>query len=169
MIQLLRTRVKTILGLAIALVVLVNAGPAEATTQFGPIGTKVGHLDVPALGISRDVYEWGCRTGTLPNQVYHWACAGQGNIFLLGHAASVFKPIYEARRHGTLTLGMRLYWTSKTGVRSSFRLTRIAVVRLSNIYSASHYWIFNGASPAVVTLVTCYGYHDSKRIVARFT
>jgi hypothetical protein len=64
---------------------------------------------------------------------------------------------------------MRLYWTSLNGVRSSFKLTRVATVRLSRIYSASHYWIFNGYSPTVVTLVTCYGYHDSKRIVARFT
>lgn len=146
-----------------------RSAPAAPQAPYGDTGTKVGHLEVPALGINRDVFEWGCRGGDLPNRVYHWGCPPDGNIFLLGHAASVFRPLYRAKRNNTLALGMRLYYTSRGGARTRYMLTRLATLMVADVYTEANGWIFADYQPAVVTMVTCWGPNNNQRIIARFT
>ena len=140
--------------------------PATDGQSHGP----VGRLRIPALGIDRNVYDWGCRGGKLPNKVYRWTCSGENNTFLLGHAASVFQPLYRAAHRHNLTKGMTLKYSTATDVEHTYQLVYHAVIPLRRFWPPlpRYYWLFNSSSPPVVTLVTCYGPHDRSRLVARF-
>ena len=49
------------------------------------------------------------------NRVYRWGCAGRNNIYLFGHAYSVFKPLHDAYVRGRLRKGMKLYYANGDG------------------------------------------------------
>lgn len=52
---------------------------------------------IPALGIRRSTSFFSCSSTAYPgNRVYRWGCAGRNNIYLFGHAHSVFKPLHDA-------------------------------------------------------------------------
>lgn len=129
----------------------------------------IGRVRVPALGIDRAVYYWGCHGGTLPNRVYRWTCSGAGNTFLLGHAASVFAPLYRAQQHHALRRGTTLTYAAG-GVEQTYRLVYSAVIPLRDFWPPlpRYYWLFNSSNPPVMTLVTCFGAHSRSRLIARF-
>ena len=55
------------------------------------------HVWIPALGISRSISSYSCgRSSALANLVYRWGCAGTNNVYLIGHAWGVFKPLHDA-------------------------------------------------------------------------
>ena len=66
------------------------------------------HVWIPALGIDRSVSWYACSSSFYPgNRVYRWGCAGTNNIYLFGHAHSVFKALHDAYVRGRLKKGMK--------------------------------------------------------------
>ena len=49
------------------------------------------------------------------NRVYRWGCAGSNNVYLFGHAHSVFKPLHDAYVRGRLAKGMKVYYADANG------------------------------------------------------
>ena len=61
------------------------------------------HVWIPALGVNRSVSCFSCSSSAYPgNRVYRWGCAGGNNVYLFGHAHSVFKPLHDAYVRGRL-------------------------------------------------------------------
>ena len=64
---------------------------------------------MPALKVDKAVSWYACSNSAYPgNRVYRWGCAGDNNIYLFGHASSVFKPLHDAYVRGRLRKGMTL-------------------------------------------------------------
>ena len=77
---------------------------------------------MPALGIDRSISFYACSNGSYPgNRVYRWGCAGANNVYLFGHAHSVFKPLHDAYVRGRLAKGMTLYYADGDGRRPRLR------------------------------------------------
>ena len=74
------------------------------------------HVWIPALGIDRSVSCYACSSSYYPgNRVYRWGCAGRNNVYLFGHAHSVFKPLHDAYVRGRLRKGMKVYYAESHG------------------------------------------------------
>ncbi len=81
-------------------------------------GTYAGrnHVWIPALGIDRSVNFFSCTSSAYPGDVvYRWGCAGSNNVYLFGHAHSVFKPLHDAYVRGTLRKGMQVIYADGAG------------------------------------------------------
>ena len=75
------------------------------------------HVWIPALGINRSVTGFACSSQAYPgNRVYRWGCAGGNNVYLFGHAHSVFKALHDAYVSGRLRKGMAVYYAGGDGV-----------------------------------------------------
>ncbi len=71
----------------------------------------------PGLGVSRSISFFACTSKAYPgDRVYRWGCAGSNNVYLFGHAHSVFKPLHDAYVTGRLRKGMVLYYAGNDGV-----------------------------------------------------
>ena len=79
-------------------------GSAGSGGSRGPSSYKGrNHVWIPALGINRSVSFFSCSSSAYPgNRVYRWGCAGTNNVYLFGHAHSVFKPLHDAYVRGRL-------------------------------------------------------------------
>ena len=67
--------------------------------------------------MNRSVTGFACSSQAYPgNRVYRWGCAGGNNVYLFGHAHSVFKPLHDAYVSGRLRKGMAVYYAGNDGV-----------------------------------------------------
>jgi hypothetical protein len=134
--------------------------PKRHTT---PQAVVRNHLWVPALGINRSVSWFPCSRSTAPgNYVYRWGCAGHNNVYLLGHAYGVFKPLHDAYLSGRLRVGMVAMYADGNGHITRYRLTGWHVVSPLDIS-------WSGAtSTPVMTLQTCIGANSAYRLDVRF-
>ena len=74
------------------------------------------HFWFPAIGLSRSVSAYSCgRKSALANIVYRWGCGGTNNVYLMGHAWGVFKPLHDAYVSGRLHAGMKAYYADGSG------------------------------------------------------
>ena len=88
---------------------IVAKGSATSGSAAGLSGRN--HVWMPALGIRRRSRSSRARSSAYPgNRVYRWGCAGRNNVYLFGHAYSVFKPLHDAYVRGRLKKGMKLYY-----------------------------------------------------------
>lgn len=111
------------------------------------------HFWMPALGISRQVYTFACTRKREPdNYVYRWGCAGSNNVYLLGHAWGVFKPLHDAYLRGRLKVGMIAIYADGNGRIRQYRITTWRVV--SPIDSG---WAIASQPVPSMTLQTCVG------------
>ncbi len=151
---------------ALLIALLVGSGGAPATAHTGR------HLWIPMLGIDEPAYAWPCAGGTLPNHVYSWGCSGHNNLYLLGHAWGVFKPVHDAYDAGTLTKGMVLRLRTWAGKVLTFRLAWVRKVHSrdlgTDMWGPGKTWAWNATARRVVTLQTCWGRHSQDRIIVRF-
>jgi hypothetical protein len=131
---------------------------------------RVGTFRFPAIGLSRAVYRWGCRGGTLPNLVVRWDCAGRNNTYLLGHAWGVFAPLAKARRDGRLRVGQAAYLTDTAGVTRRYELGWIKIVRSTYVWHgySGEVWAWNATYRRAITLQTCWGAGSAYRLIVRF-
>ncbi len=139
-------------------------GPTKPSKPAKPAKPVVrNHLWIPALGISRGYSWYACgRTTELANIVYRWGCAGRNNVYLMGHAWGVFKPLHDAYLAGTLRKGMVAYWADSLGRVHRFRVTAWQVVKPSVTAWAT------AAQPTLsMTLQTCMGGHSQYRLDVR--
>jgi hypothetical protein len=129
--------------------------PVKAPTVKAAPTTYAGrnHFWFPALKISRPVYTFECTRKREPaNYVYRWGCAGKNNVYLLGHAWGVFKPLHDAYLAGRLKVGMVAYYADSNGRVRKYKVTTWRVVNPVD----SHWAIADQPVPSM-TLQTCVG------------
>jgi hypothetical protein len=122
------------------------------------------HVWIPALGINRSVSSFPCARSRPPdNYVYRWGCAGTNNVYLLGHAYSVFKPLHDAYVGGRLKKGMKVFYADGSGHVRTYSVIWWKVTPPTS--SAS--WAWAAQSRPSMTLQTCLGAHSEYRLVVR--
>jgi sortase family protein len=123
------------------------------------------HVWIPALGISRSTTGYSCSSSFYPgNRVYRWGCAGRNNVYLFGHAHSVFKPLHDAYVRGGLRKGMKVYYADGAG---KVRTYAVRWWRLTT--PANGAWAYAGQSRPSLTLQTCVGAQSQYRLIVRLT
>ena len=128
-------------------------------------GTMRGrnHVWIPALGIDKSVSGYACSSSYYPgNRVYRWGCAGSNNVYLFGHAHSVFKPLHDAYVRGKLRKGMKVYYAGGDGKVSTYA---VSWWRVTTPEKGS--WAFAGQSRPSLTLQTCVGARSQYRLIVR--
>ena len=121
------------------------------------------HLWIPALGISRSITFYSCSSSFYPgNRVYRWGCAGSNNVYLFGHASSVFKALHDAYVRGRLSKGMKLYYANATGKVSTYAVSWWKLTTPDN-----GAWAYAGQSTPSLTLQTCVGAQSQYRLIVR--
>jgi hypothetical protein len=118
----------------------------------------------PALGINRPVYFFPCSSNAYPgNVVYRWGCAGSNNVYLFGHAHSVFKPLHDAYVNGRLRKGMKVSYADSKGKVRTYKLMWWKVTTPTKGGFA-----FAAQSRPSLTLQTCVGAKSQYRLIVRF-
>ena len=143
---------------------LVSAGPAATRTVRQSSYHGRNHVWIPGLRINRSVRSFPCSRSRPPdNYVYRWGCAGRNNIYLLGHAYSVFKPLHDAYVGGRLRKGLKVIYADGAGRVHTYSVIWWRVVRPTT--SAS--WAWAAQSRPSMTLQTCLGAHSEYRLMVR--
>ena len=141
------------------------ARKAAAPRASAPAFTGRNHVWMPALRINRSVSFFSCSNGAYPgNRVYRWGCAGSNNVYLFGHASSVFRPLHDAYVRGHLRKGMALYYANAAGTVSRYAVSwwRVTTPDRGEFAYASQ------ARPTL-TLQTCLGSRSQYRLIVRLT
>jgi hypothetical protein len=121
------------------------------------------HLWIPALGIDRSVSFFSCSSSAYPgNRVYRWGCAGSNNVYLFGHAYSVFKPLHDAYVRGRLSKGMKVTYADGNGKISTYA---VSWWKLTTPDKGA--WAYAGQSRPSLTLQTCVGAKSQYRLIVR--
>jgi hypothetical protein len=122
------------------------------------------HVWIPALGVSRSISFFSCTRSAPPdNYVYRWGCAGANNVYLLGHAYGVFKPLHDAYVSGRLRAGMRVYYADGSGTTRVYAVRWWKVVRPTTDAS----WAWAPQATPSMTLQTCVGADSAYRLIVR--
>ncbi len=122
------------------------------------------HVWIPSLGVSRPVAWFPCsRTSDPANYVYRWGCAGANNVYLLGHAWGVFKPLHDAYYNGRLRTGMKVVYADGSSRVHTFSVIWWKVVAPTTAAS----WAWAAQSRPSMTLQTCVGSGGSYRLMVR--
>jgi hypothetical protein len=118
---------------------------------------------IPSLGIRRSVSFFSCSSSAYPgNRVYRWGCAGGNNVYLFGHAHSVFKPLHDAYVRGRLKKGMKVLYADGKGRVSTYKVIWWRVVAPDKGGFA-----YAAQSRPSMTLQTCVGKRSQYRLVVR--
>ena len=106
-----------------------------------------------------------CSNKSYPgNRVYRWGCAGKNNVYLFGHAHSVFKPLHDAYvRAGS---GRARSCTTPTRVGVSGR-SRSAWWKVTTPTKGA--WAYAPLTSPSLTLQTCVGAKSQYRLIVRLT
>lgn len=136
------------------------------TLAAAPVAQSVSgrnHFWVPALGISRAVYSYPCSRKTAPaNLIYRWGCAGANNVYILGHAYGVMKPLHDAYTSGRLRVGMLAFYADGNGNIRSYEVTSWRLVRPTD-----GAWAEASQPVPSMTLQTCVGARSQWRLIVR--
>ena len=96
----------------------------ETATSASSRYTGRNHLWMPSLKIDKSVASYACSNKSYPgNRVYRWGCAGKNNIYLFGHAHSVFRSLHDAYVGGRLKKGAKLYYADSSGQVRTYKVT----------------------------------------------
>jgi sortase (surface protein transpeptidase) len=138
--------------------------PASGASGSSTSGFKGrNHVWIPALGVDRSVSSFACTSNTYPgDRVYRWGCAGGNNVYLFGHAHSVFKPLHDAYVRGRLTKGMKVHYADDSG-----RVNTYAVSWWKVTTPDKSAWAYAGQSSPSLTLQTCVGSRSQYRLIVR--
>ena len=137
-----------------------------AATAATPASYKGrNHMWMPALRIDRAVSWYACSNSAYPgNRVYRWGCAGANNVYLFGHASSVFKPLHDAYVGGRLRKGMKLWYADGRGVVHAYAIAWWKVTT-----PTKGVWAYAAQSKPSLTLQTCLGSRNQYRLIVRLT
>jgi len=136
---------------------------AAASTSTTTTFRGRNHVWIPALGIDRSVAWYACSSSFYPgNRVYRWGCAGSNNVYLFGHAHSVFKPLHDAYVRGRLRKGMQVHYANGDG-----RVATYAVSWWKVTTPDKGAWAFAAQSRPSMTLQTCVGANGQYRLIVR--
>ena len=118
---------------------------------------------IPALGISRPVRLFECTRKREPdNYMYRWGCAGTNNVYLLGHAWGVMKPLHDAYEAGRLEVGMLAFYADGNG-----RIRAYAVTEWRVVDPVDSGWAIASQRVPSMTLQTCVGPRGVLRLNVR--
>lgn len=121
------------------------------------------HFWIPSLGMSYNVHWYGCGQTFYPgNYIYRWGCAGTNNVYLLGHAHSVMKPLHDLYVSGRLRVGLVAVFADAKGRVTKYRVTEWRVVRPTEIA-----WQIAAQPRPSMTLQTCVGKDSQYRLNVR--
>lgn len=143
-----------------------NAVPKQAAARSSPAPSALkgrNHVWIPALGIDRSVSGYACSSSYYPgNRVYRWGCAGGNNVYLFGHAHSVFKSLHDAYVRGRLKKGMKVYYAGGDGRVATYAISwwRVTTPDKGG-------WAYAGQSRPSLTLQTCVGSKSQYRLIVR--
>jgi len=140
------------------------AATAKSVTNGASGRQGRNHVWIPALGINRSVETFPCsRTRPPDNFVYRWGCAGRNNVYLLGHAYSVFKPLHDAYVGGRLRKGMTVDYADGTGRVRTYAVAWWKITRPTGAAA----WAWAAQSKPSMTLQTCVGANSEYRLIVR--
>jgi hypothetical protein len=143
--------VEPVLTTAIARV--VRAEPVKVAVPTAPTYSGTNRFWIPSLGMNYRVHLFECTRSRPPdNYMYRWGCAGRNNVYILGHAYSVMKPLHDLYVRGGLRKGMLAVYADGNGRVRSYRVTEWRVVDPVD----SHWAIADQRVPSM-TLQTCVG------------
>jgi hypothetical protein len=137
--------------------------PKFPRTESGAALRGRNRMWMPSLGISKAVSFFSCSSSAYPgNRVYRWGCAGRNNVYLFGHAHSVFKPLHDAYVRGRLQKGMKVYYADGDGKISTYsvRWWKVTTPDRGEFAYASQ-------SRPSLTLQTCVGKRSQYRLIVR--
>ena len=147
----------------------LQAGSASSTGSGGSGGSSPSsykgrnHVWIPALGVNRSVSFFSCSSSAYPgNRVYRWGCAGKNNVYLFGHAHSVFKSLHDAYVRGRLSKGMKVIYADNSGKVSTYAVTWWKVTTPDK-----GAWAYAAQSRPSLTLQTCVGARSQYRLIVR--
>jgi sortase (surface protein transpeptidase) len=127
--------------------------------------TGRNHVWMPSLKIDKSVAGYACSRSSYPgNRVYRWGCAGKNNVYLFGHAHSVFKPLHDAYVKGRLKKGAKLYYADSSG---RVRTYKVAWWKVTTPTKGT--WAYAPQPRRSVTLQTCVGSKSQYRLIVRLT
>jgi len=129
-------------------------------------GTYTGrnHVWIPSLGVNESVAFFSCSRAAPPsNVVYRWGCAGSNNVYLLGHAYGVFKPVHDAYLNGRLRVGLRVYYADGSG---RVHVYAVKWWRLT-LPTTDASWAWAPQAAPSMTLQTCMGSNSQYRLMVR--
>ncbi|HUR03174.1 MAG TPA: sortase [Nonomuraea sp.] len=139
------------------------AAGSEPAGASQPAAAVTPRLRIPDLGINRTIRGFPCDRAAPPqNYVYRWGCSGRNNLYLLGHAETVFRALHDAYAAGRLRVGMRAQYTDSGGRTISYRVTSWRVVRPDQVS-----WAIASQPVPSMTLQTCYGAKSEYRLLVR--
>ncbi len=119
---------------------------------------------IPSLGITQSVVAFPCDRSAAPdNFVYRWGCAGANNVYLLGHASSVFRPLHDAYVSGRLAVGMKVYYADDSGVTHLYAVSWWKLTAPTTEAS----WAWDPQPVPSMTLQTCVGANSQYRLMVR--
>jgi sortase (surface protein transpeptidase) len=106
---------------------------------------------------------YSCSSSYYPgNRVYRWGCAGSNNVYLFGHAHSVFKSLHDAYVRGRLRKGMKVIYANGAGQVSTYA---VSWWKLTTPDKGA--WAFASQSTPSLTLQTCVGANNQYRLIVR--
>lgn len=137
--------------------------PAKVYSKPAPTYQGRNHFWIPSLGMSYNVHWYGCSDTFYPgNYIYRWGCAGKNNVYILGHAHSVMKPLHDLYVSGGLRKGMVAIYADAKGRVTKYKVTEWRVVRPTEIA-----WQIAAQPVPSMTLQTCVGKDSQYRLNVR--
>ena len=113
--------------------------------------------------MNRSVSFFSCSSNAYPgDRVYRWGCAGGNNVYLFGHAHSVFRPLHDAYVRGRLSKGMKVYYADANGKVNTYAVSWWKVTTPDK-----GAWAYAGQSRPSLTLQTCVGAKSQYRLIVR--
>jgi hypothetical protein len=141
-----------------------SARTTDATAPSTTIDRGRNHVWIPSLGINRSVSWFPCSRSRKPdNYVYSWGCAGRNNIYLMGHASSVFKPLHDAYVGGRMRKGMKVVYADGAGRVHTYSVIWWRLVAPTGAAS----WAWAAQARPSLTLQTCVGSRSQYRLMVR--
>ncbi len=123
------------------------------------------HVWMPSIKLDKSVTPYACSRKSYPgNRVYRWGCAGTNNVYLFGHADSVFKSLHDAYLRGRLEKGARLYYADSSGRVHTYRVAWWKVTT-----PTKGTWAYAPQAKPSLTLQTCVGSRSQYRLIVRLT
>jgi sortase (surface protein transpeptidase) len=137
--------------------------PKPTTTASKPTYSGYNRFWIPSLDMNYKVYSFPCsRTRAPDNYMYRWGCAGTNNVYILGHAYSVMKPLHDLYVAGKLRKGMVAIYADSHGRVHWYKVTSWRVVDPTDAA-----WAIASQPVPSMTLQTCVGKDGRYRLNVR--
>jgi Sortase domain len=136
---------------------------AAAPAPKAPTYRGQNRFWIPSLGMSDKVYWFACTRSREPdNLIYRWGCAGANNVYIMGHAYGVMKPLHDLYVRGGLRKGMVAIYADSNGKVHWYKVVSWRVVD-----PADAAWAIADQPVQSMTLQTCVGKYSQYRLNVR--